>query len=68
MGQFQNQRLDLEIFGLNVRRSLLFCLIQQRLNQCRHLRFGGSIEVQFIQLAGGNFTIKTAVGTINAGL
>jgi len=50
MGQFQNEGLDFEVFGLKVF-SIFLRLIHQRLNQRRHLCFGGSIEIQFIQLA-----------------
>ena len=62
MRQFQNEGLDFEVFGLKGF-SILFRLIQQRLNQRHHLCFGGSIKIQLIQLAQyfpwRYFTIKT---------
>jgi hypothetical protein len=74
MCQFQNEGLDFEVFGLNIRfvlLSLLFHLIQQRLNQCRYLCFGGRIKVQFIQLAqyfhGIILPQKTSITSRNTG-
>lgn len=74
MRQFQNEGLDFEVFGLNIRfvlLSLLFHLIKQRLNQCRHLCFSGCIEVQFIQSVqyfhGGTLPQKRSLASINTG-
>ena len=74
MRQFQDEGLDFEVFGLNVRfvlLRLLFHLIQQRLNQCRYLCFGGRIKVQFIQLVqyfhGIILPQKASLTSINTG-
>jgi len=74
MRQFQNEGLDFEVFGLNshfILLSLLFHLILQRLNPCRHLCFGGRVEVQFIPLIqyfqGVILPQKASLNSINAG-
>jgi hypothetical protein len=74
MRQFQDEGLDFEVLGLNVcfvLLGLLFRLIQQRLKQCRHLCFGGSIKIQVIQLLtyfhGIILPQNTSLAIINTG-
>ncbi len=48
IGQFVSQRADFDVFGLD-EFGIPFHLFDQRLNQRRHLGFGGRFQIELIE-------------------